>query len=92
MRVSPVASTGLFGIREQSVQSSALKARLQQKAVARPSARVVNSKFTRLLSVPAPPGVFLPVFIRYSYPHLCPSPWLSLRHRSRSLQEERDSW
>jgi len=39
-------------IREQSVQSSALKARLQQKAVARPSARVVNSKFTRLLSVP----------------------------------------
>ena len=45
-------------IREQSVQSSALKARLQQKAVARPSARVVNSKFTRLLCVPAPPGVF----------------------------------
>ena len=35
MRVSPVASRQHRTIREQSVQSSALKARLQQKAVAR---------------------------------------------------------
>ena len=65
-------------IREQSVQSSALKARLQQKAVARPSARVVNSKFTRLLSVFIRYIVFIPT-------PMSESPGLSLqRHRSRS--------
>jgi hypothetical protein len=84
MRVSPVASRQHRTIREQSVQSSALKARLQQKA----ARGFVNSKFTRLLSV----------FIRYIVPVFiptpCPSPQgLPFKGIARGrLQEERDSW
>ena len=75
-------------VREQSVQSSALKARLQQKAVARPYARVVNSIHETTECIHT-------VGISYSYftqTHVR-VPGFPFKGIARGrLQEERDSW